>query len=175
MGAWTCSACTFQNRSGDQCSVCGHPKPLVGDEWRCAGCTLNNAAAATKCVVCDMPRPKAGKRARQEDADAPARHERHLPTHLRRMSTAERIEAVKAASTFSDEPEEVAPPPPPLLKVAVPQWLRGGMTMEVDCGPPFGLCTVPIPAGLVPGQSFCFNPPITVGGRVLRHRPPHAR
>lgn len=95
---WGCSKCTVINAVElKECSVCGNkappstsssvasksststalvetPKPILPSiDWSCEACTMLNKADATKCFMCDTPRPSAAEPAdvveKGEDSD----------------------------------------------------------------------------------------------------------
>uniref|UniRef100_K3WU91 Ubiquitinyl hydrolase 1 n=1 Tax=Globisporangium ultimum (strain ATCC 200006 / CBS 805.95 / DAOM BR144) TaxID=431595 RepID=K3WU91_GLOUD len=90
---WCCSKCTVINSVDlNECSVCGNkaprntssvsankpststalalveaPQPVPSVDWSCKACTMLNAPGATKCSICDTPRPKFAEPAGEAD------------------------------------------------------------------------------------------------------------
>ena len=60
MSSWSCTACTFENASGNVCGACSTARTAVQTPrcWFCPACTLANVEGAARCSACNEPRSK---------------------------------------------------------------------------------------------------------------------
>lgn len=60
MSSWSCTACTFENASGNVCGACSTARKAVQTPrcWFCPACTLANVEGAARCSACNEPRSK---------------------------------------------------------------------------------------------------------------------